>query len=265
MVLHGGPGGRICGYSRLDILGSERPVVRYDQLGSGRSGRPNDLSLWTVGRFVEELHVVRQELGLDQMHLLGHSWGGALAAAYVLEKGTDGIVSVILSSPLLSTPKWIEDANYLRSLLPADVQKTLTEHEQAGTTDSEEYREASDVFYERHVRGGQRTESPAECDGAPSGRFVYEYMWGPTEFHATGTLIDFDVTDRLQEIDVPVLFIAGEFDEARPERVAEFQKLVPGSRLTIILDAAHGTLGRKPDEYRKVIENFFDSIEEKRE
>jgi pimeloyl-ACP methyl ester carboxylesterase len=47
--------------------------------------------------------------------------------------------------------------------------------------------------------------------------------------------------------------------------VAEFQKLVPGSRLTIILDAAHGTLGRKPDEYRKVIENFFDSIEEKRE
>jgi proline iminopeptidase len=259
------PGGRICGYSRLDILGSERPVVRYDQLGSGRSGRPNDLSLWTVGRFVEELHVVRQELGLDQMHLLGHSWGGALAAAYVLEKGTDGIVSVILSSPLLSTPKWIEDANYLRSLLPADVQKTLTEHEQAGTTDSEEYREASDVFYERHVRGGQRTESPAECDGAPSGRFVYEYMWGPTEFHATGTLIDFDVTDRLQEIDVPVLFIAGEFDEARPERVAEFQKLVPGSRLTIILDAAHGTLGRKPDEYRKVIENFFDSIEEKRE
>jgi proline iminopeptidase len=90
-------------------------------------------------------------------------------------------------------------------------------------------------------------------------------MWGPTEFHATGTLIDFDVTDRLQEIDVPVLFIAGEFDEARPERVAEFQKLVPGSRLTIILDAAHGTLGRKPDEYRKVIENFFDSIEEKRE
>jgi proline iminopeptidase len=62
MVLHGGPGGRICGYSRLDILGSERPVVRYAQLGSGRSGRPNDLSLWTVERFVEELHVVRREV-----------------------------------------------------------------------------------------------------------------------------------------------------------------------------------------------------------
>ena len=264
LVLHGGPGGRICGYSRLDALGNERPVIRYDQLGSGRSGRPDDLSLWTVERFVEELHVVRQELGLEEMHLLGHSWGGSLAAAYVLEKGTAGIASVVLSSPLLSTPLWIEDANNLRSLLPADVQKTLTEHEAAGTTDSDEYKTASDIFYERHVYGGERVEDPAECDGAPSGQFVYEFMWGPTEFYATGNLIDFDVTDRLHEIDVPVLFIAGEFDEARPERVAEFQKLVPGSKMTVILDAAHGTLSRKPDEYRNVVETFLDAVEEKK-
>jgi len=264
LVLHGGPGGRICGYSRLDALGNERPVIRYDQLGSGRSGRPDDLSLWTVERFVEELHVVRQELSLEEMHLLGHSWGGSLAAAYVLEKGTAGIASVVLSSPLLSTPLWIEDANYLRSLLPPDVQKTLTEHEEAGTTDSDEYKTASDVFYERHVYGGERVEDPAECDGAPSGQFVYEYMWGPTEFYATGNLIDFDVTDRLHEIDVPVLFIAGEFDEARPERVAEFQKLIPASKMTVILDAAHGTFSRKPDEYRNVVETFLDSVEEKK-
>ena len=60
-------------------------------------------------RFVEALHTVRASLGLERMHLLGHSWGGALAAAYVLEKGTDGIVSLTLSSPLLSTPAWVAD------------------------------------------------------------------------------------------------------------------------------------------------------------
>lgn len=261
LVLHGGPGGTSCGYSRLESLGAERPIIRYDQLGSGRSGRPDDLSLWQADRFVEELHVLRQELGLDQIHLLGHSWGGALAAAYVLEKGTDGIASVVLSSPLLSTPLWIEDAKYLRSLLPADVQETLTNHEQAGTTDSDEYKEAAKVFNERHVSGGPRGDPPAACDGAPWGQFVYEYMWGPTEFHATGNLLDFDVTDRLHEIDVPVMFIAGEFDEARPERVAEFQKLIPGSKMTVIMDAAHGTLSKKPQEYKSVIENFFDSVE----
>ncbi len=154
LTLHGGPGGTSCGYSRLETLGNERPIVRYDQLGAGRSGRPDDPSLWQVSRFVEELHVVRQALGLEQMHLLGHSWGGALAAAYVLDKGTDGIASVVFSSPLLSTRLWIEDANFLRSQLPEDVQQTLTEHEEAGTTDSEEYQAASEVFYERHVSGG---------------------------------------------------------------------------------------------------------------
>lgn len=264
LALHGGPGGTSCGHSLLEALGDERPIVRYDQLGTGRSGRPDDLSLWEVDRFVEELHVVRQDLGLEQMHLLGHSWGGALAAAYVLEKGTDGIASVILSSPLLSTPLWIEDANFLRSQLPEDVQRTLTEHEEAGTTDSEEYQAASEVFNERHVSGGPRSEPPDACDGAPWSQFVYEYMWGPTEFHATGTLLDFDVTDRLHEIDVPVLFIAGQFDEARPKRVAEFQKLIPGSKLTVILDAAHRTLGKKPDEYRNVLETFLDSVEDKK-
>jgi len=182
LVLHGGPGGRICGYARLDALGNERPIVRYDQLGSGRSGRPDDLSLWNVERFVEELHVVRQQLGLGQMHLLGHSWGGSLAAAYVLEKGTDGIASVILSSPLLSTPLWVEDANYLRSLLPEDVQKTLTEHEAAGTTDSDEYQEASEVFYERHVNGGKLTENPAECDAARAASLSTNTCGGPLSF-----------------------------------------------------------------------------------
>ena len=262
LALHGGPGGTSCGFTLLEPLGDQRPVVRYDQLGTGRSGRPDDLSLWTVEHFVEELHALRMELGLDQMHLLGHSWGGSLAAAYVLEKGTDGIASVILSSPLLSTPLWVADANIQRSELPEDVQRTLLEHEKAGTTDSEEYEAASEVYYERHMYAGEKPEPNPDCASAPWSQFVYEYMWGPQEFYATGTLVDFDVTDRLYEIDVPVLFLTGQFDEARPETVAGFQKLVPGSQFTIIMDAGHATLSKKPEEYRAVLENFLDSVED---
>jgi len=261
LVLHGGPGGTSCGYALLDPLGKTRPVVRYDQLGTGRSGRPEDPSLWTVARFVEELDVIRLELGLEQMHLLGHSWGSSLAAAYVLEKGTEGIVSLTLSSPLLSTPMWIEDANYLRQQLPEEVQRVLAEHEQAGSTDSEEYREATQVFYERHIYAGEKPAALTNCAGAPRSKVIYEFMWGPTEFYATGNLLDFDVTDRLHEIDVPVLFLAGEFDEARPERVAQFQKLIPGSRFEIITGAAHASLSKKPDQYRRILRDFFASVE----
>jgi len=261
LVLHGGPGGTSCGYSLLEALGDERPVIRYDQLGTGRSGRPDDLSLWEVDRFVEALHTIRRELGLDEFHLLGGSWGGALAAAYVIEKGTEGVVSVTLSSPLLSTPDWIADANYLRSKMPQDIQDTLTRHEQAGTIDSEEYRAASREFYARHVSYGERQEEPTGCDGAGGNSVIYNYMWGPTEFRATGNLVDFDLTGRLHEIDAPVLLIAGEFDEARPERLAEYQKLIPGSQLVIIREASHSTLSRKPKEYRAILEAFLDAAE----
>jgi len=184
-----------------------------------------------------------------------------LAAAYVLDKGTEGIVSLTLSSPLLSTPQWVADANLLRSQLPEDVQRVLAAHEQAGTIDSEDYQQASAVFYQHYVYAGPKPPDPAACEGAPWNPVIYEYMWGPTEFNATGTLLDFDVSARLREIDVPTLFIAGEFDEARPDTVAGFQKLVPGARLEIIAGAAHGTISKRPEHYMKVLETFLDSAE----
>lgn len=262
LALHGGPGSTSCGFAALDPLGSERPFIRYDQLGTGRSGRPADLSLWTVERFVEELHAVRRQLGLERLHLLGHSWGGSLAAAYVLEKGTEGIVSLTLSSPLLSTPLWLADANLLRAQLPEEVQRTLSAHETAGTTDSEEYEAAAEVFYERHVYGGEKPPEAEACAGAPWNPVIYEHMWGPTEFYATGSLLDFDVTGRLHEIDIPVLFLTGEFDEARPETVAGFQRLIDGARFEVIADAGHATLSKQPERYRTLLEAFLDSAEQ---
>jgi len=260
LALHGGPGSTSCTYSLLDPLGDQRSIIRYDQLGSGRSGRPDDLSLWKVDRFVEELDVIRKNLKLEKFHLLGHSWGAALAGAYLLEKGTKGVASVIFSSPLLSTPLWIEDANYLRSQLPQGIQDTLNFHEMANTTDSDEYRDATRVFYDRHLTRGEAKEK-AECDGAPWNQVIYEYMWGPTEFHATGNLVDFDLSHRLHTIDIPVLFLTGEFDEARPETISKFHKMIPGSEFIVIGGVAHASLSRAPDNYRRILEDFLDKVE----
>lgn len=260
LILHGGPGATSCRFSILEPLGINRPVVRYDQLGSGRSGRPTDMALWQVDRFVEELHTIRQGLGLDRVHLLGHSWGAALAAQYVLQKGAKGIISLTLSSPYLSTAAWIEDANFLRKTLPDAVQQTLDEHEAAGTTDSDEYKDAASVYYERFFFAGERFSNP-NCDGAPRNAVIYEHMWGPTEFYVTGNLLDFDITDQLQDLDLPVLLITGEYDEARPETVARFQQLLPNARLEIIEDAGHLSFSKQPEQYRKVLADFLNEVE----
>ena len=73
----------------------------------------------------------------------------------MLAKGTDGIASVVFSSPLLSTQLWVKDANLQRSQLPEEVQRTLAEHEKAGTTDSEEYLSVLKNFLESVERKPQ--------------------------------------------------------------------------------------------------------------
>ena len=56
VLLHGGPGIPGNSYAQLMAdLADSRPVVRYDQLGCGRSDRPNDPSLWRVETFLDEL------------------------------------------------------------------------------------------------------------------------------------------------------------------------------------------------------------------
>lgn len=261
VMLHGGPGGRSCGFSLLADLAADRPVVIYDQLGSGRSERPADPTLWTTERFVSELAAVREALGLRRIHLLGHSWGGALATEYLLTRQPAGVESVILSSPLISTPRWIADANRLRGTLPEAVQTELGRCETAATLSEPSCQAAVDVFYERFVRGARTLPAIADCEGVTSNDAIYRQMWGATEFTATGSLRDFDRSERLGELRLPVLFLAGRHDEAAPETLAEFQRRVPGARLAVLEHSAHSTYRTETAEYVRIVREFLAEVE----
>src|SRR5271166_4035307 len=69
--LHGGPDFTHYYLEPLEALAQHRRVIFYDQLGCGRSDHPDDLSLWTLDRLVEEFAQVRVALHLDRLHLFG--------------------------------------------------------------------------------------------------------------------------------------------------------------------------------------------------
>ena len=259
--LLGGPGGRSCAFSVLADLATDRRVIRYDQLGSGKSDRPTDLNLWTTARFVDELDALRNGLGLREVHLLGHSWGATLATEYLLTKGTQGVKSVILSSPLISTPRWLADARRLRSTLPESVQSVLNRCEAVETADDPSCQAANDVFEEHFVRGATTLPAVPECEGITGGEPVYRHMWGAAEFTATGVLRDYDRTDRLGELKLPVLFLAGRHDEAAPGTVADFQRRVPGAKMTVFENSAHSTYRTETAQYVKIVRQFLDEAE----
>ncbi len=263
LVLHGGPGGRSCGMiPGFSLLAADRPVIFYDQLGSGNSDRPNDSTLWRTERFVNEIDALRDALGLDELHMLGHSCGSTFLIEYLVTKKPEGVRSVIFSSPMLSTPDWIADAQVLLSRLPAHVRDTIYKYEELKAYTAPAYRAATDSFYARHlVRKGWPYTSPACEHSGSSNDSIYNYMWGPTEFTATGTLLNFDRTDRLDEIEEPILFVTGQYDEARPETMYRYQKLARNARVEIIPDAAHSTMVDQPELVAEVIGRFLRQAE----
>lgn len=260
LLIHGGPGFTSHYLDALRHLSDERPVVFYDQLGAGRSEKPADVRLWRVERFVEELAQLRKALGLKRVHILGHSWGTQLAVDYLLTKPT-GVRSVVLSSPALSIRRWIQDADRLRKTLPSEMQEVLARHEKAGTTDSEEYQGVTMAYYKRYVCRLEPWPKEVEDTFAGFSPAVYGTMWGPSEFHVTGNLKDYDRTARLREIQVPVLFTAGRHDEATPETTRWYHELTPGSSLVIFENSAHLAMVEETGRYVDIIRHFIREAE----
>lgn len=261
LTLHGGPGAPHDYLEPLEGFASDRPVIFYDQLGCGKSDRPSDTTLWTMERFVEEVQTVRDSLHLDKVHLLGGSWGVTLAVEYILMKKPEGVVSLIMAGPYLSTKRWIEDQNMWISKLPQNVQDTIRKYEENKDYASQSYQDAMMTFYREHLC---RLDPWPDCLNrafAGMGAEVYNYMWGPSEFTITGTLKTLELVDQLSLIKIPALFTCGEFDEATPATTAYYQSKLPGSEIYVFKGASHEHPLEKSEEYLKVVGGFMKKSE----
>jgi proline iminopeptidase len=261
LTLHGGPGFPHDYIRSLEDLASDRPVIFYDQLGCGRSDRPDNLDLWTVDHFVEELSIIRKELKLDTIHLLGHSWGAMLAVDYALEKAS-GLRSIVLASPPLSIKRWLEDAERNRSQLPKEVQETLKKHEREGTTNTEEYKQADRVYTMNFICRLSPAPDDLERARKGAGDVVYETMWGASESFMKGSRLEsYEREDRLKELTMPVLFTCGRYDEASPEATASFHSQIPGSEFVVFEESAHLPHLEERDAFINVVRNFINRFD----
>ena len=265
LIIHGGPGGTSCMYpSTLQGIAEDRPVITYDQLGSGNSDRMTNLeNQAAIPRFVEEVTLIREELGLDEVHLAGHSWGGAVAIEYLLTADPEGVQSVTFIGPLIGTERWLKDANALVSELSKEDQTAIEVAIKSGDYSTEAFQAANDHFMAEFLsRGPQVRNELPECANSPGGNSeLYKHMWGPSEFVSTGTLRDFNRIDGLSEISVPTLFIAGEYDEARPATMEEFREQVAGSVVKIIPDAGHLVNVDQPKAFNAAVSEFLSSVD----
>jgi proline iminopeptidase len=260
LCLHGGPGFTHHYLDPLEALADRRQVIFYDQLGCGKSDIPDDLRLWTVDRFVEEVAAVRAALGLDRLHLFGSSWGGMLAMQYVLDRRPD-LVSLTLCGSPASMTRWVKDCEELLQEEPEEVRQVIRQHEADGFTTCPEYQSAILGFYRKHVCRLSPWPAGLERSYAEAGYTVYNAMNGPSEFTVTGTLKDWDIMDRLGEITVETLLVGGRHDECRPSHLEEMHRRIGNSQLAIIEDASHLCFAEQPERFNALINAFLDRTE----
>jgi proline-specific peptidase len=263
LCLHGGPGMSHDYLDTLADLADDRMVVFYDQLGCGRSERPEDPSLWTMDRAVAEVEAVRDALGLDRVHLFGNSYGGWLALQYVLDR-QPALASLIVSSSPPSVPRVVREMNELRRKLPADVQRVIDDHEAREVFDCPEYTAAILVFYKRHLcRLDPWPPGVEHALGAGFGAGPYRTMWGPSEFGpVTGNLGGWDITDRLGEIRMPTLLTVGRHDEMWPSHMQEMQRLMPDAELVVFENSSHMAFVEEREAYMKTMRRFLSEVEQ---
>ena len=264
LLLHGGPGAAAYYMEPLgERLAEHRPVAVYDQLGCGRSDIPEDISLWTLDRFVEEVDQVREALGFGRCHLLGQSWGGWLSIEYMC-RGSEGIAGLVLASTSSSISQFMAEARRLIEALPEPTRSTLIELGDAGRYDDPAYLEAVDVFYHHHLcRADPWPEALVRSAEQMDGNQVYLTMNGPTEFDVIGSLRTWDRTADLGLITVPALVTCGRYDEITPACAETIAAGIPGSRMVVFEESAHIAHLEEGERYAAVVEDFLREVDER--
>jgi len=259
LAIHGGPGFLSMPQVVCD-LASDRPVYFYDQLGCGRSAKASDPGKYSLAAYVQELAEVRARLGLTSVYLMGFSWGTALACAYAVERGLEGIAGLILCGPYLSTSLWDAAQRVNIAEMPEAARKAIEDGERTGEF-GDSYQAAMMEYYARHLCRLSPWPDYLQEAFSRLNPEVYNAMWGKSEFTISGTLRDLDLVPSLRRLSVPTLLVCGDNDEADPRTVKVYQRAFPDAGMAVIPDSSHLHHIEQPELFKAVIGHFLHRIE----
>ena len=215
VALHGGPGNSSDYMVSLEQLaGTHLAVVTYDQRGTGRSSKPSEG--YSMPRYIADVEAVRQALGAEDVHLLGHSWGGVLALRYAAAY-PERVRSIILMGSAVITPEAVEAAQ------ESKAQRILALQEQGIIPPT--IQSLADLlpayFSDPHF------VMPSELQDMYFNPVVERKTWE--------ALRDYDFSAELDTLDQPILILWGEDDPFGMAYVEAARRALSGARVEVVL------------------------------
>lgn len=260
LLIHGGPGSSHNYFELLDdYANTGRQLIMYDQVGCGKSSIPDDESIYVKETWVEELIALRKYFHLDQIHMSGQSWGGMLEMYYLTAFDPQGIKSVMINSSPSSIKLWIKEQHRLIKYLSHEDQEAIAEAERSQNFTNVKYLAANDRYMEKYCWDDPNENSPEPLRRPTNGKKASLIAEGPNEFTENGTISDFEVTNDLKKIHVPVLITSGTDDLCTPLIAKTVYDNIPGAKWHLFANSRHLALLDQHDEFIKLMDQWLNS------
>jgi proline iminopeptidase len=272
VFLHGGPGiadmaGDAAYFGQL--TGDGYDVWVYDQVGTGRSSRLQDPRGYTIARGVADLEAIRRRIGADRLVLLGHSYGGQIAAGY-LAAHPSHVAKVVFSSPGAMAPQ-LDDGSTAgvrrrlsvgqklglyrllvrpRMLLAYTLLQVnpLAAHAFAGDAEM-------DARNDRVYNAGRAGTHCRDMGPGPALHGLGFYAWQFPQSAAARPWAD--PRPALARLRTPALVLKGSCDYLSWSLAAAYPRAMPNARLVYLRHAGHNAYQDQPAAYLAVLRAFL--------
>jgi proline iminopeptidase len=249
VVLHGGPGAHhdylLPGF---DALARDRELIYYDQRGGGRSPVPRETSVGWKEQ-VADLEELRQQWGLEQLTLVGYSWGGLLALLYATEF-PQRAPRLALVSP---APAWIEARREFesrfetRNLAPA-IQRQRVALRESGL------RERNPTEYTQRLF--ELSVAPYFHDPTRARDLTPFRVTGRTQQEVWASLGNYDLRPAIARLNVAAIVLQGDDDPIPLGASQELARLLRG-KFHLLPRSGHVPYVEANEEFVKLLDEFL--------
>jgi pimeloyl-ACP methyl ester carboxylesterase len=240
LLLHGAVSDSRVWRLQLDSLSDAFTVVAWDAPGCGGSSDPPEH--FRMAEYAECLGSFIDALGLQQPHVLGHSWGSALALELYRQRPT-AVRSLVLVGAY---------AGWAGSLPPDEVEQRLQFALRVADLAPGTFEPASmpGLFSDAMPRNRADELATIMSEIRPAGTRTMAYA-----------LAEADLRDVLPRINVPTLLLYGDADERSPLSVARaLHSSIPRSTLTVMPGLGHECYLESAETFDKEVRDFLRTI-----
>ena len=249
VLLHGFTGSSALWISVGDDLARHHRVIAIDLIGHGASSAPHDPSRYAFERALDDLVDIARQLGLSRAAWLGYSLGGRLALGLSLRYPSQ-VSSLILES---ATPgiqheeerlrRSAADEILARGIEDCGVEAFVADWERLPMWESQRALPDEVLQHQRELRLRNHASGLANCLRG-MGQGAQPSYW-----------------DRLAEIHVPVLLIAGSLDRKFAGIAGQMGIRIPGATLSLVPGAGHAVHLERPEQFAALIRDFLSERE----